>query len=175
VGLGAQLDDIRWYFNTRQLADRGDVARLSLPEIERFRRLRERFSGKPEFVVNFFEFIAQEVRELLAELGFRSLDEAIGQVDVLDVARAVDHWKAAGLDLSPILHKPALPEGAALRNTTVQDHGLDKALDVTDLLPLARAALEKGVTQVVFDRNGFDYHGRIAAVAQAAREGGLKF
>ncbi len=106
--------------------------------------LRERFSGKPEFVVNFFEYIAEEVRELLAELGFRTLDEAIGQVDVLDVAKAVDHWKAAGLDLSPILHKPELPEGAALRNTTVQDHGLDRALDVTELLPLARAALEKG-------------------------------
>ncbi len=106
--------------------------------------LRERFTGKPEFVVNFFEYIAEEVRELLAELGFRSLDEAIGQVGALDVAKAVDHWKAAGLDLSPILHKPELPEGAALRNTTVQDHGLDKALDVTDLVPLARAALERG-------------------------------
>ena len=94
--------------------------------------------------MNFFEYIAEEVRELLAELGFRTLDEAIGQVDVLDVAKAVDHWKAAGLDLSPILHKPELPEGAALRNTTVQDHGLDRALDVTELLPLARAALEKG-------------------------------
>jgi glutamate synthase (NADPH/NADH) large chain len=106
--------------------------------------LRERYTGKPEFVVNFFEYIAEEVRELLAELGFRTLDEAIGQVDVLDIAQAVDHWKAAGLDLSPILHKPELPEGAALRNTTVQDHGLDKALDVTELVPLARAALEKG-------------------------------
>ena len=106
--------------------------------------LRERFTGKPEFIVNFFEYIAEEVRELLAELGFRTLDEAIGQVGVLDVARAVDHWKAAGLDLSPILHKPELPEGAALRNTTVQDHGLDKALDVTELVPLAQAALENG-------------------------------
>ncbi|GAB3783693.1 glutamate synthase large subunit [Nocardioides ungokensis] len=106
--------------------------------------LRERFNGKPEFVVNFFEYIAEEVRELLAELGFRTLDEAIGQVDVLDVEQAVDHWKAAGLDLSPILHKPELPQGAALRNTTVQDHGLDKALDVTELVPLARNALEKG-------------------------------
>src|SRR6476620_10778839 len=106
--------------------------------------LRERYTGKPEFVVNFFEYIAEEVRELLAELGFRTLDEAIGQVDVLDIAQAVDHWKAAGLDLSPILHKPELPEGAALRNTTVQDHGLDKALDVTELVPLARAALENG-------------------------------
>ncbi len=100
--------------------------------------LRERYTGKAEYVVNFFEYIAEEVRELLAELGFRTLDEAIGQVDTLDVEQAVDHWKAAGLDLSPILHVPELPEGAALRNTTTQDHGLDKALD-TELVPLAQA------------------------------------
>jgi glutamate synthase (NADPH) large chain len=106
--------------------------------------LRERYSGKAEYVVNFFEYIAEEVRELLAELGFRTLDEAIGRVENLDVAEAVDHWKASGLDLTPILHKPALPEGAALRNTTGQDHGLDKALDVTELVPLARPALETG-------------------------------
>ena len=106
--------------------------------------LRERYSGKAEYVVNFFEYIAEEVRELLAELGFRTLDEAIGRVENLDVAEAVDHWKASGLDLTPILHKPALPEGAALRNTTTQDHGLAKALDVTELVPLARPALESG-------------------------------
>ncbi|MCW2844142.1 MAG: glutamate synthase family protein, partial [Nocardioides sp.] len=106
--------------------------------------LRERYSGKAEYVVNFFQYIAEEVRELLAELGFRSLEEAIGHVENLDVSGAVDHWKAAGLDLTPILHKPDLPEGAALRNTTTQDHGLDRALDVTDLVPLAQAALESG-------------------------------
>ncbi|MFC6285645.1 glutamate synthase large subunit [Nocardioides sp. GCM10027113] len=106
--------------------------------------LRERYTGKAEHVVNFFEFVAQEVRELLAELGFRTLDEAIGRVDALDVSQAVDHWKASGLDLSPVLHLPELPEGAARRNTTVQDHGLDKALDVTDLVPLAAPALERG-------------------------------
>ncbi len=105
--------------------------------------LRERFTGKPEFVVTFFEYIAQEVRELLAELGFRTLDEAIGRVDTLDVVPAVDHWKAAGLDLTPILHMPELPEGAALRNTTTQDHGLDKALD-NELVRLAEPALERG-------------------------------
>jgi len=106
--------------------------------------LRERFTGKPEFVVNFFEYIAEEVREILAELGFRTLDEAIGHADVLDVAQAVDHWKAAGLDLTPILHVPELPEGAARHNTTTQDHALDKALDVTTLVPLARPAIESG-------------------------------
>nr|WP_221634155.1 glutamate synthase large subunit [Nocardioides luti] len=106
--------------------------------------LRERFSGKAEYVVNFFEYIAEEVREILAELGFSTLDEAIGAVETLDVGTAVEHWKTVGLDLTPILHKPELPEGAALRNTTGQDHGLDKALDVTDLVPLAQAALDSG-------------------------------
>ena len=105
--------------------------------------LRERFTGKPEFVVNFFEYIAEEVRELLAALGFRTLEEAIGHVEALDVEQAVDHWKAAGLDLTPILHLPELPEGAPLHRTTEQDHGLDKALD-NDLVALAADALESG-------------------------------
>src|SRR4029079_19325237 len=106
--------------------------------------LRERFSGKAEYVVNFFEFIAEEVRELLAELGFRSLDEAIGHVENLDMGEAIEHWKGFGLDLTPVLTKPDLPEDTALRNVTVQDHGLAKSLDVTELVPLARAALEHG-------------------------------
>ncbi|GAA1652815.1 glutamate synthase large subunit [Kribbella alba] len=105
--------------------------------------LRERFAGKPEFVVNFFEFIAEEVREYLASLGFRSLDEAIGHAEVLDIQRAVDHWKADGLDLSPILHVPSLPEGASLHQTVLQDHGLDKALD-NELIRICRPALESG-------------------------------
>lgn len=108
--------------------------------------LRERFSGKPEFVVNFFEFVAEEVRELLAELGFRSLDEAIGQVGSLDVAEAVDHWKAAGLDLTPILHQPdlsAFPDQTLYR-TKSQDHALEKSLDLTELVPLAKPAIESG-------------------------------
>jgi glutamate synthase (NADPH/NADH) large chain len=103
--------------------------------------LRERFSGKPEFVVNFFEFIAEEVRQLLAELGFRSLEEAVGHVEALDVARAVQHWKASGMDLTPILHLPELPEGASRHHTVPQDHGLDKALD-NELVALAKDALE---------------------------------
>jgi Glutamate synthase domain 2 len=105
--------------------------------------LRKRFSGKPEFVVNFFEFIAEEVREYLARLGFRSLDEAIGHVEMLDTEAAREHWKAHGLDLSPILHMPELPEGTALRKVTEQDHGLDKALDNT-LIQLAEGALKNG-------------------------------
>ncbi|GAA4108043.1 glutamate synthase large subunit [Nocardioides fonticola] len=108
--------------------------------------LRQRFSGKPEFVVNFFEYIAEEVREILAELGFRTLDEAIGQVGALDVSRAVDHWKASGLDLTPILHAPdlsAFPD-QDLRCTKTQDHGIERSLDVTTLVPLAEPALERG-------------------------------
>ncbi|GAA4624965.1 glutamate synthase large subunit [Actinoallomurus vinaceus] len=105
--------------------------------------LRKKFSGKPEFVVNFFEFIAEEVREYLAELGFRSLDEAIGHVEMIDSAEAVGHWKAAGLDLAPILYRPDLPDGAALRRVTEQDHGLEKALDNT-LIQLAEGAIAYG-------------------------------
>ncbi len=108
--------------------------------------LRQRFSGKPEFIVTFFEYIAQEVRELLAELGFRSLEEAIGRVDALDVREAVDHWKAAGLDLTPILHEPELSGQFAAQDrscTKTQDHGLDKALD-NKLIMLAEPALERG-------------------------------
>ncbi|MEY2570571.1 MAG: glutamate synthase large chain, partial [Acidimicrobiaceae bacterium] len=102
--------------------------------------LRERFAGKPEFVVHFFEFIAEEVRELLASLGFRTLAEAIGHVECLDTRDAIDHWKASGLDLSPILHKPTSPWEQDLYCTKTQDHGLDRALDQT-LLQLCDAAL----------------------------------
>jgi glutamate synthase (NADPH) large chain len=105
--------------------------------------LRARFNGQPEFVVNFFEFIAEEVREYLARLGFRSLDEIVGRADLLDTVLAVEHWKASGLDLSPVLYTPPLPEGAALSCVTTQDHGLDKALDNT-LIQLAEGALEEG-------------------------------
>ena len=104
--------------------------------------LRKRFSGKPEFVVNFFEFIAEEVREYLAALGLRSLEEAVGRVDLLDTALAVSHWKAAGLDLTPVLHKPASARGP-LHRVTEQDHGLARALDNT-LIQLAEGALEEG-------------------------------
>ncbi|HWD02813.1 MAG TPA: glutamate synthase large subunit [Amycolatopsis sp.] len=106
-------------------------------------RLREKFSGKAEYVVNFFEFIAQEVREYLAELGFRSIAEAVGHAELLDKRKAVDHWKAAGLDLSPIFHVPDLPPRAARHQLVKQDHGLEKALDNT-LIQLAEGALSAG-------------------------------
>ncbi|MGC0144611.1 glutamate synthase large subunit [Pseudactinotalea sp. Z1732] len=105
--------------------------------------LRARFTGRPEDVVTFFEYVAQEVREILASLGLRSLDEAIGEVDLLDTSAAVDHWKAAGLDLTPILAKPSLPPGSHPRQRISQDHALDRALDV-DLIARADAALERG-------------------------------
>ncbi|TAK71147.1 MAG: glutamate synthase large subunit [Actinomycetota bacterium] len=105
--------------------------------------LRERFSGKPEFVETFFEYIAEEVRAGLAELGFRTVAEAVGHAEVLDVAAAVDHWKAAGLDLTAILHVPELDEAQARRQVIRQDHGLDRALD-NELIALCQAALESG-------------------------------
>ncbi|HWW52456.1 MAG TPA: glutamate synthase large subunit, partial [Acidimicrobiales bacterium] len=105
--------------------------------------LRKRFSGKPEFVVTFFEYIAEEVREWLSQLGFRSLEEAIGHPEMLDTTEAIEHWKAAGLDLSPILHVPELAPGAARHRTTDQDHGLHKALD-NELIKLAEPALADG-------------------------------
>jgi glutamate synthase (NADPH/NADH) large chain len=103
--------------------------------------LRKNFTGKPEFVETFFEYIAEEIREILAQLGFRTLQEAIGHVEVLDTRKAVDHWKAAGLNLEPLLVRPDVD--SALHNTTTQDHGLDAALD-NQLIELAQPALTKG-------------------------------
>ncbi|MGA5408984.1 glutamate synthase large subunit [Streptomyces lavendulocolor] len=102
--------------------------------------LRDRFSGKAEYVVNFFRFIAEEVRELLAELGFRTLEEAVGHAELLDTERAVTHWKAQGLDLEPLFYVPELPEGAVRHALVEQDHGLEKALD-NQLIQLAAEAL----------------------------------
>ena len=92
--------------------------------------LRAKFTGKPEFIETFFQYIAEEVREILAELGFRSLEEAIGRSDQLDTRAAEAHWKAAGLDLSPILHQPSVPEATARRHVVDQEHDLDKQLDM---------------------------------------------
>ena len=103
--------------------------------------LRQRFSGKPEFVETFFEYIAEEVREWLAKLGFRSIEEAIGQVELLDTRDAVEHWKASGLDLAPLLKAPLF--AGSRKNTDVQDHGLSAALDNT-LIELAEPALSRG-------------------------------
>jgi glutamate synthase (NADPH/NADH) large chain len=103
--------------------------------------LRKRYTGKAEFVENFFRFVAQEVRELLAELGFRTLDEAIGHAELLDTDDAVQHWKADGLDLTPVFAVPESRYGSAKRKVRDQDHGLAHALDRT-LIQLAEPALE---------------------------------
>jgi glutamate synthase (NADPH/NADH) large chain len=106
--------------------------------------LRERFTGKPEFVENFFMFIAEEVRELMAQLGFRTVNEMVGQVNALDTAQAAEHWKAHKLDLAPVLHEP----DSAFMNQDLycssrQDHGLEKALD-QQLIVMSREALDSG-------------------------------
>jgi glutamate synthase (NADPH) large chain len=103
--------------------------------------LRKRFTGKPEHVINYFFFVAEEVRQLMSRLGFRTFNEMIGQMDRLDMRRAIQHWKAHGLDYSRLLTKPAAAEGDTLHCSEKQDHGIDKALD-NRLIELARPALE---------------------------------
>ena len=104
--------------------------------------LTKKFTGQPEFVENFFKFVAEEVREFMAQLGYRTVDEMIGQVKRLDVKNAVDHWKARGLDFSNILLEPENPMKNDLHCTSEQDHGLDQSLDVTQLVPACKEAIE---------------------------------
>ena len=105
--------------------------------------LRKRFTGKPEHVINYFFFVAEEVRALMARLGFRTFDEMIGQMDRLDMRKVIKHWKAHGLDYSRLLQKPTAAEGDTLYCSEGQDHGLDRALD-NELIELAQPALENG-------------------------------
>ncbi|MBI2216597.1 MAG: glutamate synthase large subunit [Candidatus Rokubacteria bacterium] len=104
--------------------------------------LRKRFAGKPEYVVNFFRFLAQEIRAYMAKLGFRTMEAMIGRVDRLDVTAAVDHWKARGLDLSSILYQPPMPPDVPRRCVVPQEHGLEKSLDATTLIPACGDAIE---------------------------------
>ncbi len=104
--------------------------------------LRKHFSGKPEFVENYFRFVAEEIRELMAQLGFRTMDDMIGQSNRLDMQQAVTHWKAKGIDLSTILHQPDVPDTVGHRCLKSQDHGLDQALDIT-LIEQCRNAIEQ--------------------------------
>ncbi len=105
--------------------------------------LRRRFQGKPEHVVNYFFFVAEEVRSIMAQLGVRSFDELIGRADLLDTRAGIEHWKAQGLDFSRVFYHPALGSDVAVRQVEYQDHGLDKALD-HKLIERARPALERG-------------------------------
>ena len=118
--------------------------------------LRKRFSGKPEHVVNYFFFIAEEVRELMSKLGFRTFNEMIGQRDRLEMRKAINHWKAQGLDYSRLLHKPEMGPDVAIYNSEVQDHGLDKALD-HKMIEQAQPALEKGES-VKIETEIFNYN-----------------
>jgi glutamate synthase (ferredoxin) len=104
--------------------------------------LRKKFTGQPEFVENYFRFVAEEVRELMAELGFRTIDEMVGRVDRLEMRAAIDHWKAAGVDLSQVLSVPDVPYDAARRRIHEQDHGLEAGLD-TRIIAAARLALDE--------------------------------
>src|SRR5207249_2504761 len=106
-------------------------------------QLRRKFEGKPEHVVNYFFFVAEEVRELMAQLGVRRLDELIGRTELLDMKKGVEHWKAKGLDFSRIFAMPSVPAEVARFHCETQDHGLEKALD-NRLIELAQPALERG-------------------------------
>ena len=107
-------------------------------------KLRARFEGRPEHVVNFMYFVAQEVRELMAHLGFHTLKEMVGHTECIEMRTAVEHWKARGLDFSAILYKPNVPEMVGRNCQVTQDHGLEKSLDYTALLDLCKPALEEG-------------------------------
>ncbi len=113
--------------------------------------LRKKFTGQPEHVVNFFFFIAEEVRELMAQLGVRKFDELIGRSDLLDMQQGIAHWKAQGLDFSRVFHQPDVPPSVARRHAEIQDHGLEKALD-NILIAQAQDALNDGKPALVESR-----------------------
>ena len=108
-------------------------------------RLREKFAGSPEHIVNFMRFIAQDLREIMAQLGFRTVEEMIGRVDRLMPRTAIDHWKAKGFDFSNILYQPDVGAEIGRFRQIDQDHGLEKSLDVTTLLELCKPAIEQGI------------------------------
>jgi hypothetical protein len=153
--------------------------------------LRKRFTGQPEHVVNFFFMLAEEIRELMAKLGFRTIDEMVGRVDRLDTRAAIAHWKAKGLDLSTILHKPVVPKHVKTHHESSQDHGIEQSLDMTMLLDLfvglpVLLSVPDGMVDVfdarthptfhsMLDTNGarlFDFEGIILAVDRAAFHAG---
>jgi glutamate synthase (NADPH/NADH) large chain len=124
--------------------------------------LRERYAGKPEFVEAFFLFLAEEVRSYLAQLGFRRLDEAVGRAELLDFVPALEHWKARGLDLTPVLYVPEMPDGASRHRVRDQDHGLDRSLD-NELIAAAAPALADG-TPVAISRPVRNEHRSVGAM-----------
>jgi glutamate synthase domain-containing protein 2/glutamate synthase domain-containing protein 1/glutamate synthase domain-containing protein 3 len=107
-------------------------------------RLRARFAGSADNVVNFMKFVAQELREIMAKLGFRKIEDMVGRTDKLFPWKAIEHWKAKGLDLTPILHQPEMGADVGRFHSQDQDHGLEKSLDVTKLLDICKPAIERG-------------------------------
>jgi glutamate synthase (ferredoxin) len=106
--------------------------------------LRKNFTGKPEHVVNYMRYVAQELREIMAQLGFRTLNEMVGRVDLLEARKAIEHWKTQGLDFSNILHQPQVGLHVGRYCTEQQDHGLEKSIDMTRLLDICQPAIERG-------------------------------
>ena len=105
--------------------------------------LRKRFKGQPEHVINYMFFVAEELRSIMAKLGFKTINDMIGRTDVLEATAAIDHWKAGGVDLSRLLYKPEMGSDIALYHNEKQDHGLEEALD-NILIEKSRSALEEG-------------------------------
>ncbi|MGN6707233.1 MAG: glutamate synthase-related protein [Rhodanobacter sp.] len=134
--------------------------------------LRRKFAGKPEHVVNYFFFVAEEARAIMAQLGVRRFDELVGRADLLDVRQGIAHWKARGLDFSRVFHRPAVPADVAWRHVGEQDHGLERALDHA-LIDKARAALEQGerCSFIVAIRNTDRSVGAMLSGALARRHG----
>ncbi|KRB86010.1 glutamate synthase [Sphingomonas sp. Root710] len=124
--------------------------------------LRARFTGQPEHVINYFFFVAEELRQIMAEMGFRTLKEMVGRVDRLDMRKALDHWKAHGVDLGRLLHQAKPAMGNTLHHSSFQDHGLDAALD-NDLIAAAAPALDKG-EPVVIERPVFNVNRTVGAM-----------
>ncbi|GAA0730350.1 glutamate synthase large subunit [Aquimarina litoralis] len=118
--------------------------------------LRKKFKGKPEHVVNYMYFVAQELREIMAKLGFRTIDEMVGQVHKLDRKKAIEHYKTAGVDLSPILHQVEAPEGVGIYNSEMQDHGLGRSIDFEIIEQAHQALFRKEKTTLDFDITNTD-------------------
>ncbi|TPN82289.1 glutamate synthase large subunit [Aquimarina algicola] len=118
--------------------------------------LRKKFKGKPEHVVNYMYFVAQELREIMAQLGFRTVNEMVGQVSKLDHNKAIEHYKAAGVDLTPILHQVEAPEGVDIYNTEIQDHGLGGSIDFEIIEQAHPALFRKEKTTLDFDVTNTD-------------------
>jgi glutamate synthase domain-containing protein 3 len=135
--------------------------------------LRKKFTGKPEHVVNFFTFIAEEVRQIMAQLGIRKFEDMVGRVELLDTRETIDHWKAKGIDLTNILHRPDVPKGVSIHHCTTQDHGLEKALDNT-LIAQSLAAIEER-KPVIIETNIRNINRTVGTMlsSQVARKYGL--